>query len=362
MSKLRYDIRSGVTKAKTKLTLAITAFGLVIGGSGASLALVGVTHAATCTPVSTSKGNLTAAQVGGNATGNVDATGCDIGVYYNSPSGNVKDAMVHDANQYGVFIDATSVNVTGSEIYNIGHHTGASFTPNGGQYGVGVYYYSSDSTSSANGKVSGNNVHDYQKGGVVVNGSKSSANVSGNSVTGLSNVPFIAQNGIQFGYGGTGQAMKNTVNGNWYTGANWASTGILVFESDNVSVDGNTVMNNQTGVDAESWCYFGVGSASNNKFINNTITGSDYGAVVAAYSYNSDCDAVANNNKITNNIIEGTNNVGSEGIFVGTAVVTVGYGPTTDNNKVVHNEVTGFETLSDTSGDVSAKVHANSFQ
>src|SRR5574337_290047 len=45
MAKLRYDIRRGISKTKTKITLAITAFGLLIGGGGLSLAMFGTAHA-----------------------------------------------------------------------------------------------------------------------------------------------------------------------------------------------------------------------------------------------------------------------------------------------------------------------------
>lgn len=365
---LKYDIRTGVKKIKTKTALTVS--GATIGAAGLmmAVALPAVSKAApVCTPVNTSKGALTAAQVGGNITGEVDATGCDIGVYINGSNlGTVNDASVHDANQYGVFVDGNSgdvaANVTGSKVYNIGHHDSASnFAPNGSQFGVGIYY-SGLGTDAVSGTISGNNIHDYQKGGVAVNGSNASASVRDNDIAGLSEVPFIAQNGIQLGYGASGQVQRNTVNGNWYTGADWASTGILVFESDNVNVDGNTVEGNQTGVDAESWCYLGPSSANNNKFVNNTISGSDYGVIVAAYSLFSSCDAQANNNKVTNNTISGTGSVGSEGVFVGSAVVTGSFSPEASNNKVIHNSVSGFETPSDTSTDATAKVHANSFQ
>jgi hypothetical protein len=44
MSKLRYDIHSGVTKAKTRITMGIAALAVALGG-GASLTLVGAAHA-----------------------------------------------------------------------------------------------------------------------------------------------------------------------------------------------------------------------------------------------------------------------------------------------------------------------------
>jgi len=56
----------------------------------------------------------------------------------------------------------------------------------------------------------------------------SNAVVSDNIVTGQGPVPYIAQNGIQFGYGSSGSAMKNTVTGNSYTGTSTDSGGIIV--------------------------------------------------------------------------------------------------------------------------------------
>jgi hypothetical protein len=320
-----------------------------------------------CVAVSTSKGNLTAAQVGGNISGEVDATGCDVGAYFNADSpGQVMNAEIHDANQYGVFVDGnvagdTKVDVTGSEIYNIGNHSGGVFAPNGGQTGLGVYYAGFNSPGTVNGVVSDNAIHDYQKGGIAVNGSNASANVNGNDIDGLEDVPFIAQNGIQFGYGANGQARGNTVNGNWYTGANWASTGILVFESDNIKVDKNTVENNQVGISMETWCFFGVPTASNNKVVSNNVLESQWGVSIAAYSFFSDCDASANNNKVTNNTVSNSDVDGSEGIFVGTAVISGSFEPEANNNKVIHNSVSGFATPYSNLDDTDTKVHANAF-
>jgi hypothetical protein len=52
MSKLRYDIRSGVSIAKTRITMGIAALAVALGG-GASLALVGAAHADSTTTVVT---------------------------------------------------------------------------------------------------------------------------------------------------------------------------------------------------------------------------------------------------------------------------------------------------------------------
>ena len=53
--------------------------------------------------------------------------------------------------------------------------------------------------------------------------------ISNNTVTGEGPVDYIAQNGIQLGYGAKATVTGNTVTGNAYTGANGASSGgILV--------------------------------------------------------------------------------------------------------------------------------------
>ncbi|HEX4863933.1 MAG TPA: hypothetical protein VFV02_07665, partial [Acidimicrobiales bacterium] len=64
--------------------------------------------AAGCTPTGFMRDgmNLTAAQIGGNVTGSLDATGCNIGVYYdNTTSGNVTGATIFGANYFGVVVN-----------------------------------------------------------------------------------------------------------------------------------------------------------------------------------------------------------------------------------------------------------------
>src|SRR4029077_21264323 len=59
----------------------------------------------TCTPTGLMRDgiDLTAAQIGGNVMGPLDATGCNIGVYYEpGTTGTVNGADIHGANYYGV--------------------------------------------------------------------------------------------------------------------------------------------------------------------------------------------------------------------------------------------------------------------
>lgn len=367
---MRYSINQGVEYHTKRAKRIIKSTVVGVSSLGLMLAVPLATYAApSCTSVSTSKGSLTAAQIGGTVSGDLDATGCDIGAYFNNSNpGEVNNAEVHDANQYGVFVDgneagSTTVDVTHSKVYNIGHHDGSgAFDPNGSQYGIGVYYYGFGTPGTVSGDIKGNEISQYQKGGVAVNGENASAKVKYNKVTGLSPVPFIAQNGIQFGYGATGQVRDNMVDGNSYEGDGWTSTGILMFETGDVKVQKNTVKNNQTAISAEAWCWY-VQSASNNKIVNNNISGAQYGVTVSAYSLGgySTCDAQANNNKVVNNTIETED--GDTGIFVGTGTYYDGTdSPQADSNKVIANCVSGFTTDYDHVGDTGTVVQANSFQ
>src|SRR5438132_10255117 len=74
-----------------------------------------------CIPVATSRGVLSTAMVD-QTSGTIDATGCDIGDYIQT-SISVSGLTVHDANQYGIFVDsqlaAISVSISGANVYNI---------------------------------------------------------------------------------------------------------------------------------------------------------------------------------------------------------------------------------------------------
>ena len=103
--------------------------------------------------------------------------------------------------------------------------------------------------------ISGNEVTDYQKTGILVNGSVN-ATIRGNVVAGAGPVDYIAQNGIQVGFGGTGLIRGNTVSGNSYTGPDVAC-GLLFFEADGVKQQANTLFANERDV-----CNFGRGGGS----------------------------------------------------------------------------------------------------
>ena len=222
--------------------------------------VVAPTFAVTCTPTGFYRDsiNMTAALINpsGTVTGDVDATGCNIGIYYGpGKTGVVSGANVFGANYYGIVAQQATVDVKNSSIHNIGE-----FPFNGLQHGVGIYYANVDGQVNGDcttgsgltlGSVDNNTINFYQKGGVVVACKGANVSVTNNTVTGLGPVDFIAQNGIQFGYGAMGMATGNTLDGgNYYTGNGWTSTALLLFDvnAKDVKTSNNKFIHNQTNL------------------------------------------------------------------------------------------------------------------
>jgi hypothetical protein len=199
-------------------------------------------------------------------TGQVDATGCNIGVYYSPGStGTINDAEIFGADYYGVVNRKGTVNISDSYIHDIGE------TPfDGTQHGVAVYYATVDTggpgtqpnctIGSTTGTVDGNTIEDYQKGGITANCTGTNVTVTDNEVTGLGRVNFIAQNGIQFGFGASGLVRGNAISDNFYTGTagvgpnpggqnppgwQYVSAGLLLYQPGDVKRSNNKFSGNQ---------------------------------------------------------------------------------------------------------------------
>jgi hypothetical protein len=127
-------------------------------------------------------------------------------------------------------------------------------------------------------------------------------------------VSFIAQNGIQAGYGASTHINQNVVTGNSYTGANFASSGgILLVGGDcyggpattNTKVENNIGLGNDVGVwfsNLDASCNPVSSptndSAKNNELVNNAInntTGNGTGPYQAGISDQGSQDQITNN-------------------------------------------------------------------
>ena len=222
------------------LAIPATAFAATSGGSAGP----------TCSPTGFERDgiDLTAAQIGGNVTGSLDASGCDIGVYYGpATKGSVKNATIKNAKYFGVVNYRGKVNVTNSTISQIGN------TPlDGTQHGVGIFYTTEETpggaaSGTAKGAIKGNILHSYQKGGITVRGAGASATIERNTLTGVGHVAYIAQNGIQVSFGGSATVKGNTVSGHWYTPDGTEACGLLFYQAGkvNAKATANTLFDNE---------------------------------------------------------------------------------------------------------------------
>ena len=233
----------------------------------AALFAVGLPATAAAAPICTPTGfirdgiDLTAARINpsGTVTGDVDAAGCNIGIYYGPASrGKVSKATVHGANYFGIVNNGGKVDVKKSTIRDIGE------SPlNGSQHGIGISYV--QDTLGSSGEISDNKVFNYQKGGIVVRGLGNKAQIEDNEVSGAGPVAFIAQNGIQVSDGAKANVHDNKVTGNSYTGAGLVSSGgILIFGGcglnivKDITIDKNQLVGNDVGI----WLFNGDASCT----------------------------------------------------------------------------------------------------
>ena len=296
----------------------------------------------------TSYSGLTAAIVNPTTTvtGPVDATGCDIGVYFDNGKGSIDKADISKALQFGVFVNGdtnnVAVDIRDSSIHEIGDTIFS-----GNQRGVAIYYRAYYLTGSASGTISGNQITNYQKAGIVANGQGTSVVITDNTVTGHGPTAVIAQNGIQVGYGASATVMRNTVSGNSYSGTTgYASGGVLVLGGSGYGncPDGNP-------------CPYTTGL----RIVGNTVTGNDVGVWLSNFDSSGNAPASATNIKVVNNIL--TDDLVTNGIPFQAGVLAVG-----KNDKIINNTISGYgydpssisgSTFSIYEYGTVTKVHAN---
>jgi hypothetical protein len=100
--------------------------------------------------------------------------------------------------------------------------------------------------------ISGDTIPTFQKGGIAIMGPGATFTVNDNYVAGVIS-SSIAGNCIQLSYGAAGSTSGNYVEGTAYTGSDWASTGILLFESGDIIMNGDEVYNCESGVNFSDW-------------------------------------------------------------------------------------------------------------
>ncbi len=245
-------------------------YGWLVDNGFADLALDNITRS-NVVPSCTATGfmrdgiDLTAAQIGGAVAGPLNATGCNIGAYFDAAHpGSVSSADIYGANYYGVVVNAAAVDVATTTIHDIGE------SPlNGSQHGVGVLYTTinqagASTGTAATGTLSSTTITKYQKNGVVISGSGAKVSLLNNTVIGEGPVNYIAQNGIQISFGASARLVDNDVSLNNYTPSKVTACGLLIYKAGGVSgatktgisyiKADNNFHNNETDI-----CNFGKG-------------------------------------------------------------------------------------------------------
>ena len=199
--------------------------------------------------------------------------------------------LIFGDNYFGVVANGDAGNIS-LDILNSNIHDIGESPRNGTQHGVGIYWRAFFAAGNVKGRIVGNTITGYQKGGIVTNGVGTQVNIFDNTVTGDGHVNFIAQNGIQVGYGANASVMRNTVSGNSFVGFpgdGSASGGIIVVGGAgygqcpdgndcpytvNTQVNDNVLVNNDVGVYLTNLAadFSAPAKATNVKAVNNTIS------------------------------------------------------------------------------------------
>jgi len=122
--------------------------------------------------------------------------------------------------------------------------------------------------------VRGCTVFDFQKNGITINGDHLVGNVHDNVVTGAGAVNFIAQNGVQIGFGASAVVSNNAITGFVYT-PDPESCGVLLFEAT------ATVVSNQVSVSDQS---ISILDSVATVLGNSASVGSSWGVIVSGSS------------------------------------------------------------------------------
>jgi nitrous oxidase accessory protein NosD len=209
---------------------------------------------------------------------------------------------------FGIFYQ----NASGTISHNAVKHVRLAPTSGGCQSGDAIFVETTGGGTSRV-EITDNSVNDYQKNGITANNPGTNASIDSNTVTGIGPTTGAAQNAIQIGFGATGSVTNNSIGNNIWSpcvspsNCSTNATGVLVFESDGIDVENNSIGTNQIGIFIggdhstirgntvfNSEVLIGLALVGNqNQADGNQITDSDQAAVFVQ----------GNNNQIRNNLI-----------------------------------------------------------
>ncbi len=196
----------------------------------------------------------------------------------------------------GILFEGASGLITHNNVMNI--NQGPSGCQEGNAIEVRNEPFDGSHPDTQSVEIAHNNVTDYQKTGIVVNGDVNGSvhhNTVGSSVT----QENLAANSVQFGFGATGSIAQNNISGNqWLGPSDFAATAILLFDSENVSITKNIIAGNSE---------IGIYNSGSGSIIDNNKV-SDEGIDSATHGYDYGIGNWGTNALITNNKVKGFDN------------------------------------------------------
>lgn len=249
--------------------------------------------------------------------------------------------------------------------------------PVGGRETFGILAYGDSDVD-----ITSNTVDDYERGGIGANGNggihpSPEVVISGNTLigSGQGNENAWAANGIQVGFGATGQVTNNVVkNSRWAKFDDTAvedrkltdfrAACILVFESDGIKVRNNEVSNCDVGLSVGAWGLIAPSgneaTADNTKIVGNQAEDAGLGVLLEAVG-GVEADASVSNTKVVRNELTGgldTNTPGKAAIVLSKISISPSFTQVLQNNKMINNQIRNFNReIVDEGGDT--KAHAN---
>jgi parallel beta-helix repeat protein len=190
------------------------------------------------------------------------------------------NAQAHPVRFVGILYRNVDGEISGNTIHDMYDADSKGDGPE--TFGILVY-------GDSNVEILNNHISEFSRGGIGVSGDVVGwawgpapdpvALVQGNTVIGNGFEPetgWWAENGIQLGYGATGQIVENVVTDCWSNSA-WSSTGILVVGTEGVEVLRNLVDNNETGIAVMGLTAWGGNPSADNLIQGNDVTNGDWG-------------------------------------------------------------------------------------
>jgi hypothetical protein len=282
-------------------------------------------------------------------------------------TGNNLNAGCSDTRLVGIIFQ----NATGTINYVVARNQAQNAANFGcaGSAGLGIFVQSAGPSTPADVTIRNSSLYGFQKNGITANETGTTVRLRQNSIVGGGPIG-IAQNAIQLGFGATGVVENNNVADTVYNGDPSAGTasGILIYDSGDVSIRGNSVTYTQNGIAIVT---DGNQPDNNNTIINNQVSSTIFGdgidlcsngnTVIANSVFSSaragihldgSCSSIStgNNNSVSRNVV----NDACAGILLGS-----GTGNAISAGNLLVN-VANLTLPGDTCTVATPAVHANS--